>query len=171
MTNPDPVQGVISYIGIGSNLGKPADNCLKAIECIASVQGIKFLRRSSLYKTEPVGLKNQDWFVNLVAEIRTILSPPELLRNLMQIEEEMGRVRTAHWGPRMIDLDILLFDQEIVQDDDLVIPHPELHKRRFVLVPLNELASFVIHPAFGISMNGLLKRLQDDSKVERIEES
>lgn len=79
--------------------------------------------------------------------------------------EEFGE---THWGPRIIDLDILLFGQEVVQEDDLIIPHPELHKRRFVLVPLNELASYAIHPTFGVSVRGLLQRLQDDSRVERI---
>jgi 7,8-dihydro-6-hydroxymethylpterin-pyrophosphokinase len=86
----------------------------------------------------------------------------------MQIEREMGRVREQHWGPRVIDLDILLFGQEVVQEEDLIIPHPELHKRRFVLVPLNELASYAIHPAFGVSIKGLMQRLQDDCSVERI---
>jgi len=162
------VQGVISYIGIGSNLGQPTEHCLEAIEYISSVSGIKLLRCSSLYKTEPVGLKSQDWFVNVVAEVRTLLSPRELLQALMRIEEKMGRVRKTHWGPRIIDLDILLFGQEIVQEDDLIISHPELHKRRFVLVPLNELASYAVHPAFGVSIKGLMQRLQDDSFVERI---
>ena len=166
---PEQVHGVIGYIGIGSNLGQPAEHCLEALKNIASVSGIKLLRRSSLYRTEPVGLKNQDWFVNVVAEVRTSLSPRELLQTLTDIEQKMGRVRKTHWGPRIIDLDILLFGQEVVHEVDLIIPHPELHKRRFVLVPLNELASYAIHPAFGVSINGLMQRLQDESIVERIE--
>jgi len=100
--------------------------------------------------------------------VRTILSPRALLQALLQIEQEMGRVRTIRWGPRIIDLDILLFGQEVLQEEDLVIPHPELHRRRFVLVPLLELASYAIHPAFGVSIRGLMQRLQDDSRVERI---
>lgn len=165
----EEVLGVIAYIGIGSNLGQPLEQCLEAIKCLSSVNGITLLRCSSLYRTEPIGLKNQPWFVNAVAEIRTSLSPRALLRILMQIEEAMGRVREAHWGPRIIDLDILLFGQEIVQEQDLKIPHPELHKRRFVLIPLSELASYAIHPAFGVSIRGLMERLEDDSRVERIE--
>lgn len=163
------IHGVIAYIGIGSNLGQPEEQCLEAMRRMASVKEIAFLRRSSLYRTEPMGVKNQPRFVNAVAEVRTSLSPRALLRILMQIEEAMGRVRDVHWGPRTIDLDILLFGQEIIQEDDLVIPHPELHKRRFVLVPLNELASYAIHPAFGVSIRGLMQRLRDDSRVERIE--
>jgi 2-amino-4-hydroxy-6-hydroxymethyldihydropteridine diphosphokinase len=164
----DHVSGIISYIGIGSNLGNPVEMCLDAVRRIASVDGIALLRCSSLYRTEPFGLKNQDWFVNAVAEVRTSLSARKLLQTLMQIEREMGRVREIHWGPRVIDLDILLFGQEVIKEDDLVIPHPELHKRRFVLVPLNEIASYAIHPAFGVSVKGLMQRLQDDSRVERI---
>jgi len=167
-SNSEQVRGVVCYLGIGSNLGQPAEQCLEAVKRIAAVDGITHLRCSSLYKTEPVGEKKQDDFVNAVAEVRTILSPRALLQALLQIEKEMGRVRTIHWGPRIIDLDILLFGQEVVQEEDLVIPHPELHRRRFVLVPLLELASYAIHPAFGVSIRGLMQRLQDDSRVERI---
>ncbi|SEM15028.1 2-amino-4-hydroxy-6-hydroxymethyldihydropteridinediphosphokinase [Syntrophus gentianae] len=126
------------------------------------------LRCSSFYRTEPVGFVDQEDFVNAVAEVRTVLTARALLQALQQIETEMGRVRTTRWGPRIIDLDILLFGQEVVQEGDLVIPHPELHRRRFVLVPLNELASYVIHPSFGVSIQGLMQRLQDESRVERI---
>jgi 2-amino-4-hydroxy-6-hydroxymethyldihydropteridine diphosphokinase len=164
----EQISGVVCYLGIGSNLGQPAEQCREAVERIASASGITLLRCSSLYRTEPVGEKNQDDFVNAVAEVRTVLSPRLLLQALLQIEKEMGRVRATHWGPRIIDLDILLFGQEVVQEDDLIIPHPELHRRRFVLVPLCELASYVIHPAFGVSIRGLMQRLQDDSRVERI---
>jgi 2-amino-4-hydroxy-6-hydroxymethyldihydropteridine diphosphokinase len=164
----EQVRGVVCYIGIGSNLGQPAARCLEAVERLASAGGITLLRCSSLYRTEPVGEKNQEDFVNAVAEVRTMLSPRALLQTLLQIEREMGRVRTIRWGPRVIDLDILLFGQEVLQEEDLVIPHPELHRRRFVLVPLSELASYAIHPAFGVSIRGLMQRLQDDSRVERI---
>jgi len=162
---PEDIRGVVCFIGMGSNLADPSSQCMEAVRRVSSAKGIKVLRRSSLYRTEPVGFAEQEWFVNAVIEIRTVVSPNELLRVLQAIEDGMGRVRGPKWGPRVIDLDILLYGQEIIQDDSLVVPHPELHKRRFILEPLCELASYVIHPAFGISMSGLMDRLNDKSKV------
>jgi 2-amino-4-hydroxy-6-hydroxymethyldihydropteridine diphosphokinase len=130
--------------------------------------GLKVLRMSSLYRSEPVGFREQDWFVNAVAEIRTVLTAPDLLKALQRIEQAMGRENGQRWGPRVMDLDILLYSQDVVQEQDLIIPHPQIHRRRFVLVPFQEIAPYVIHPAFGISIQGLLDRLQDDSKVELI---
>lgn len=155
MILPVDISGVICFIGIGSNLNNPAEQCMEAIHRLSSVSGIKVLRRSSLYRTEPVGFAEQNWFVNTVTEIRTELAPHELLRELQLLEDRMGRVSGQKWGPRIIDLDILLYGQEIMCDEDLTIPHSELHKRRFVLEPLCEIASYVIHPAFGVSMRGL----------------
>jgi 2-amino-4-hydroxy-6-hydroxymethyldihydropteridine diphosphokinase len=160
---------VIAYLGIGSNLGDPIENCRMALREIASLKNAQALRRSSLYRTEPVGNKRQDWFVNGVLEVRTTFTAQQLLKALQWVEQTLGRVRTEKWGPRMIDIDILLFGQEIVDAGDLAIPHPEMHKRRFVLVPINEIAPYVIHPRYGVSMKGLLDRLEDDPVVERIE--
>ncbi|MGZ6225668.1 MAG: 2-amino-4-hydroxy-6-hydroxymethyldihydropteridine diphosphokinase [Syntrophales bacterium] len=162
---PDDFRGVIAFIGIGSNIGDPAARCTEALCRLSQASGTKVLRQSSLYRTEPVGFEKQDWFINAVAEIRTLLTPHELLRAAQAIEDEMGRVRGPRWGPRVIDLDILLYGQEVVKDDDLVIPHPELHKRRFMLEPLCEIASYAIHPVFGVSARGLMERLDDDSRV------
>lgn len=161
------VRGVIAFIGIGSNLEHPADRCRESVKRLASFPGIKVLRSSALYRTEPVGVSDQEWFINAVAEIRTILPPQELLKALKGIEHAMGRAEGPRWGPRIIDLDILLYGQEVVEEVGLIIPHPELHKRRFVLVPLSELASYAVHPAFGISISGLLNRLEDAARVER----
>jgi 2-amino-4-hydroxy-6-hydroxymethyldihydropteridine diphosphokinase len=130
--------------------------------------GLKVLRMSSLYRSEPVGFREQDWFVNAVAEIRTVLTAPDLLKALQRIEQVMGRENGQRGGPRVMDLDLLLYSQDVVQEQDLIIPHPQIHRRRFVLVPFQEIAPYVIHPAFGISIQGLLDRLQDDSKVELI---
>ncbi|MBN1380039.1 MAG: 2-amino-4-hydroxy-6-hydroxymethyldihydropteridine diphosphokinase [Deltaproteobacteria bacterium] len=168
MGNTDDLRGFISYIGVGSNMSEPAKRCLESAERIDEIGGVKVLRESSLYRTEPVGITDQDWFVNAVIEIRTILTPKQLLIALKQVEDDMGRKESTRWGPRIIDLDILLYSQEIVQEESLRIPHPELHKRRFVLAPLCEIASYVIHPAFGISMRGLLDRLEDNHIVEMI---
>lgn len=158
--------GIICFIGIGANLGRPVDQCQEAMEQTHATEGIRVLRRSSLYRTEPVGSREQNWFVNAVVEIRTVLRAGELLQALLAIEKAMGRQRDAPWGPRIIDLDLLLYGQEVIAAPDMVIPHPAFHKRRFVLVPLHEIAPYVIHPAFGVSIQGLLDRLEDDHKVE-----
>ena len=162
---PDDLRGVVAFIGVGSNMDDPAVRCGEAVCFLSQASGIRVLRQSSFYRTEPVGFEKQDWFINAVAEIRTVLHPRELLKATQEIEDKMGRPKGARWGPRVIDLDILLYGQEVVEDDDLVIPHPELHKRRFILEPLCEIASYVIHPVFGLSMHGLMDRLDDDSRV------
>lgn len=158
--------GIVSFIGIGSNIGDPLACCLGALEGIAAIEGCKILRRSSFYRTEPVGFLEQEWFVNAVIEMRTVLSARVLVKELQAIEERMGRQKRIKWGPRIIDLDILLYAQEVIADGGLVIPHPELHKRRFVLAPLYEIAPYIIHPVFGVSIAGLMGRLEDTSKVE-----
>lgn len=160
---------VIAYLGIGSNLGDPIENCRTALREIASLKNVQVLRRSSLYRTEPVGDRLQDWFVNGAVEVRTTFTAPQLLKALQWVEQAMGRERRERWGPRTIDIDILLYGQDIIEADGLVVPHPELHKRRFVLVPINEIAPYVIHALYGISMKGLLDRLEDDRAVERID--
>jgi len=165
------IGGIISFIGVGSNLGDPLARAVEAIECLRQVSGCQVLRRSSFYQTEPVGFLDQQWFINAVVEIRTELTAAKLLGELQAIESRMGRQKLLKWGPRVIDLDILLYGQEIIREDDLIVPHPELHKRRFVLEPLHEIASYVIHPAFGVSIAGLRKRLPDNSKVEIIKET
>jgi 2-amino-4-hydroxy-6-hydroxymethyldihydropteridine diphosphokinase len=161
------VRGIIAFIGIGSNLRDPAVQCRDAFRRIGAIPEIRLLRRSSLYRTEPVGLQDQDWFTNAVAEIRTGLPPRKLFEALKEIESKMGRTDGPRWGPRVIDLDLLLYGQEVVAEEGLIIPHPEMHRRRFVLEPLCEVASYAIHPAFGVSVRGLLDRLTDPSLVER----
>jgi 2-amino-4-hydroxy-6-hydroxymethyldihydropteridine diphosphokinase len=160
---------VIAYLGIGSNLADPVHQCRDALREISSLKNVQVLRRSSLYRTEPVGNVSQDWFVNGVLEVRTTFTAQQLIKALQWVEQTLGRVRTEKWGPRTIDIDILLYGQEIIGTGDLVIPHPEMHKRRFVLVPMNEIAPYVIHPLYGVSMKGLLDRLGNDLAVERIE--
>ncbi|PKN89217.1 MAG: 2-amino-4-hydroxy-6-hydroxymethyldihydropteridine diphosphokinase [Deltaproteobacteria bacterium HGW-Deltaproteobacteria-1] len=168
---------MISYIGIGSNVGDSLANCKEAVARLSGIPETVLERVSSFYKTEPVTdlpvaeavqevLRNQDWFTNAAVEIRTLLSPRDLLRRLQDMENTMGRVRTFAGAPRVIDLDLLLYGQEVINEKDLVVPHPSMHKRRFVLEPLCEIASYVIHPLFGISMRGLKDRLEDQKKVE-----
>jgi 2-amino-4-hydroxy-6-hydroxymethyldihydropteridine diphosphokinase len=159
--------GTVAHLGLGSNQNSPHGRCIEAVRRLVSLSTIRLVQCSSFYRTEPVGEKQQDWFINAAVEIRTILSPYHLLDVLQEVEKEMGRIRTVKNGPRIIDLDILLFNQDIISgEDQLVIPHPELHKRRFVLIPLNDIASYVIHPAFGVSIKGLLDRCIDKSVVE-----
>lgn len=162
----DAVAGVVAFIGIGANMGRPAAACREALVKLAEIPGVRQLRASPLYRTEPVGPEEQAWFINAVAEIRSDLSPRELFTALKEIERRMGRTAGTKWGPRVIDLDLLLYGQVVVREEGLVIPHPELHRRRFVLVPLCGLASYAIHPAFGVTIRGLLDRLEDTARVE-----
>ena len=114
-------------------------------------------------------MTDQDWFVNAAVEIRTLLPPRQLLDVLLGIEDAMGRRRKARWGPRVIDLDLLFYGQAILSEPGLIVPHPEAHKRRFVLVPLAEIAPCAVHPLYGISVRGLLDRLEEtEGIVERL---
>jgi 2-amino-4-hydroxy-6-hydroxymethyldihydropteridine diphosphokinase len=161
--------GIICYIGIGSNLGNPVQNCRDSIEKISFVSGIQLMITSSFYLTEPVVIStdnHQNWFINAVCEIKTDLSARDLLIELQHIETAMGRKREIKGEPRIIDLDILFYGQDIINEANLNVPHPEVYKRRFVLEPLCEIASFYIHPAFGVSIRGLKDRLKDQSAVE-----
>ncbi|MBN1614332.1 MAG: 2-amino-4-hydroxy-6-hydroxymethyldihydropteridine diphosphokinase [Deltaproteobacteria bacterium] len=165
----DVQNGIIVFVGLGSNLDNPLSRCREAIGYVAEIEGIDVLRRSSFFRTEPVGVRDQEWFINAVIEIRTILTPRELLAVLKEIEDRMGRKSPIRWGPRIIDLDILFYGQQVIQEKDIVIPHPELHRRRFVLEPLFELAPYFIHPSFGVSVRGLMERSEDPSRVELYE--
>ena len=165
------MNGIICYIGIGSNLGNALKNCQHAVESLSLAKGIEITNVSSFYKTEPVGIENQNLFINAVVEIKTALSARNLFQNLQNIEKDMGgRKREVKGGPRIIDLDLLFYGREIIQDSDLIVPHPEIQRRRFVLEPLCEIASYFIHPDFGVSIRGLKDRLNDNKMVEMIKE-
>ena len=164
------MNGIVCYIGIGSNLGNTLQNCKYAIENLSRINGINPTRTSSFYKTEPVGIEKQNYFINAVVEITASLSARDLLQALRKIEGDMGRKREIKGGPRIIDLDLLFYGQDVIREIDLVVPHPEIHKRRFVLEPLYEIASYFIHPVFGISIRGLRDRLNDTKIVEMIKE-
>ncbi len=166
----EPLNGTIAYIGIGSNLGEPIQNCRKAIESLSRSKGIALITVSSFYRTEPVGIEDQALFVNAVVEIKTELSVHRLMQTLMAIENEMGRIRDVKGGSRIIDLDLLFYGQQVISETDLIVPHPEAHRRRFVLEPLCEIASYFIHPSFGVSIRGLKDRLCDQKVVEKIRE-
>jgi len=139
------------------------------VEKISRTDFVSLIASSSFYKTDPVGDERQNYFINAVVEIMTTLSAEELLKALQKIEAGMGRKRTIKGGPRVIDLDILFYGQDIIKRNDLSVPHPEMHKRRFVLEPLNEIASYFIHPVYGVSVRGLKERLDDNKSVWLIE--
>jgi len=161
----------IAYIGIGSNLGDKVYQCQKAISEILKADHHKLLAKSSFFKTKPIGYTSQDWFVNGVIKIETDLEPLELLRLLKDTESGLGRKETFRWGPRAIDLDILLFDEQEIQMEGLQIPHPLLQERQFVLIPLAEIDRSLIHPVLKKSIGELLENLTEDQGVEKIRNS
>jgi 2-amino-4-hydroxy-6-hydroxymethyldihydropteridine diphosphokinase len=129
------------YIGLGSNLGNKSGNIQNALDCIADIEGVNIKKLSSQYLTAPWGRTDQDDFINQVIEIETELSPLNLLYRLQDIEIKLGRQRDEKWGPRTIDLDVLLYGEETIHLEELDVPHPYLLERLFVLIPLEEINS------------------------------
>lgn len=153
------------YIAIGSNLGNKKENYLEALARIAKLPNTKIVKESSLYESEPLG-DSKEWYVNGVIEIATELKPEMLLKKCKNIERAMGRKKVRKkWGARIIDLDILLYNALKLEKKNLKIPHPELHNRKFVLVPLSEVAPQVIHPVLGATISELLVSVKDDKRV------
>jgi 2-amino-4-hydroxy-6-hydroxymethyldihydropteridine diphosphokinase len=148
-----------AYIGIGSNVGDRRASCIEAVGLLRQA-GQTILKQSSLYETEPWGMKDQPRFINMAIEIQTDLPPTELLSLLKKIEIEMGRVHTGRWGPRVIDLDILLYEDLVITGSELQIPHPVMHERAFVLKPLAEIAPEEIHPVLLKRIDELLRILE-----------
>jgi 2-amino-4-hydroxy-6-hydroxymethyldihydropteridine diphosphokinase len=153
-----------AFVALGSNLGDKRSFCLHAIEILDELDGVTVERRSSLYRSEPVGPQDQDWFVNAVIQIQTSLSPHELLAALHLVEFQLQRKRERRWGPRTIDLDLLFYDQMIQKDDLIQIPHPEMENRHFVLLPFAEIAPRWQHPVLKQSILTLLRNLSPKSK-------
>lgn len=148
---------VIVYLGLGSNLGNKEHNLKRAIEFMEK-HGIYVRKRSSLYETQPWGERNQPMFLNMVLEAETDLTPHALLGVLKDIESQVGRGQSYRWGPRTIDLDILLYNHMILNEEILKIPHPFMHQREFVLRPLAEIAPDVIHPGLQLTVRELFVR-------------
>lgn len=160
----------VAYLGLGSNMGDKEQNIRDALNKLSANPRIKLLKLASLYETSPWGNTDQDWFLNTVVEIDTDLSPQELLKVMSQVEEELGRVREQRWGPRTLDLDILLYGEDKVNEPDLQIPHPRLTQRAFVLVPLAELNPNMTLPD-GQSLKALVKKVfrpQELSKAKSL---
>ena len=135
-----------AYITMGSNMGNKEENFKNAMKKIEEVSGIKIIKTSSLIVTEPWGNENQEEFLNAAIKVETYLTPRELMSELLRIEHELGRVREIKWGPRIIDLDIVLYDDIVSNDEFVILPHPLMHLRDFVLKPLNEIAPYALHP-------------------------
>jgi len=159
---------ITAYIGLGSNVGDKLGNCRKAIALLAERTGL-VKRCSSFYRTEAVGYTDQDEFINAVVAIETEMTAQELLIACHAIESDLGRSRTVRWGPRTIDLDILLFGDQVIRTPELSVPHPPLESRAFVLVPLCEIASEMVHPVLKKTYGHLLRMLRDDHTVIKLE--
>ena len=159
-----------AYIGFGSNIGDRLKHIQNAIHILSKMEEITLQKISSIYKTDPVGYEAQAQFLNGAAAIQTSLSPLSLLHTLKNIETTVGRQHRIRWGPREIDLDILIYGDLCLQTEKLVVPHPEMHLRRFVLAPLAEIAPDVVHPVFQKTIQTLLERLEDDKSVLKKEE-
>ncbi|HEY7728495.1 MAG TPA: 2-amino-4-hydroxy-6-hydroxymethyldihydropteridine diphosphokinase [Candidatus Eisenbacteria bacterium] len=154
-------------IGVGSNLGDREFLIRRAIEELRDLPHTVVARVSSLYDTDPVGDGEQPAYLNAVVWIETGLQPRELLWQLLLIEKRMGRVRTHRWAPRPIDLDLLFYGREVIAEPDLTVPHPEAHRRAFVLIPLAEIDPEFIHPGMGEPVRKLLRRLDPNPPVRK----
>lgn len=156
----------LAYLSLGSNVGDRAANLRTAITRLESLGAVRAV--SSFYETEPVEFTAQPWFVNCAVALETGKSPSQLLHSLLDLEQEMGRRRTQSKGPRTIDLDILLFGNQVTDEPGLTIPHPALAQRRFVLEPLAEIAPEVVHPILGKTIRELLHGLPAGQIVRKL---
>lgn len=155
---------VRAAVGLGANLGDKAGNIRTAVEALDRMPGTRVIRVSRFFRTAPVGVTDQDWFVNAAALIETRLPARRLLAELLAVERAMGRARTIKWGPRPIDLDILFYGREIIEEEGLAAPHPLMDRRRFVLVPLMDVAPDWTHPVTGLSPARMLAALGDEDQ-------
>lgn len=163
MTHPNPH---LAYLGLGSNVGDKRQNLRRARERLQT-ESVRIVRTSSLYKTSPVEYLEQDWFLNQVLAVETLFDAFQLLAHCLRVENEGGRARTIPKGPRTIDIDLLFYNQAIIRQADLVVPHPRAAERKFVLQPMAEIAPDYVHPVLQKSIQQLLaERDSDVAKVE-----
>lgn len=155
------------YVGLGANIGDRLSFLSKAVKELGALPGSTVQRVSSVYETEPVGFKDQADFLNVVVELQTSLEPGKLFERTKDIERSLGRHDTVRWRPREIDIDILLYDQLIVRSERLSIPHREMLNRKFVLIPLAEIAGSATHPIEKMEVQALLHRCKDSSRVTK----
>ena len=157
-----------AFIGIGSNRGNRKENCETSVRIIASHKDTAIIKKSSLYETEAWGEESQDNFLNCVAKIKTGKNVFDFFSLLQLTENKIGKQKEDFWGPRNIDIDLLFFGQEIINEPELKVPHTFLHLRRFVIEPLSEIAPDFIHPTINQSIKVRLKNLTDTKKVSKI---
>ena len=155
-----------AYLSLGTNMGDKKKNLLEAAEKIGNLENTKITAQSTIIETEPFGYTEQDMFLNSCLEIKTLFTPRELLKELLGIELQMGRVREIKWGPRIIDIDILFFDDEIIGEADLAVPHPWICERMFVLEPLSEIAPNFVHPLEKKTVGTLKRILEKELKKQ-----
>lgn len=154
-----------AFISIGSNLGDKLLNYRNAMDAIESCQAGRILARSPIYATEPVDYTDQAWFINAAVKIATDLSPHDLLKRLAAIQQAAGRTgETVRYGPRILDLDIIFYEDRVIEDKELQIPHPRMHKRRFVLQPLCDIDPEIVHPVLHQSIQRLLDQLCEEGQ-------
>jgi 2-amino-4-hydroxy-6-hydroxymethyldihydropteridine diphosphokinase len=149
-----------AFLSVGSNLGDPLRNCRQGIAALCADSRVELLAQSQFYRTQPVDFLEQDWFVNAALQLRTVLAPLDLLALIQSIQRLMGRKSDAvRFGPRILDLDIIFYDDLVLDTPHLVVPHPRMHKRRFVLQPICDIDPGVVHPLLGRTMQELLQQL------------
>lgn len=156
------------YIQLGSNLGARRKIICDAIQAIEENVGA-VNSRSQIYESTPWRVEGQENYLNQIIKVRSALSAEEILTYILQIEKDLGRVRVEKWGQRLIDIDIIFFNNEIIETVDLCIPHKHMHERNFVLIPLNEIASSIIHPRYKKTVSELLNESRDIEKVVKYE--
>lgn len=152
-------------IGLGSNIGERDQNLRHALGMLEADSSIRIEKVSSIYETAPFGVMDQDDFLNMVVAVKTKLSPEKLLQKCLAVESAMGRVRSRHWGPRIIDLDLLIYDALQMQTDHLTLPHPGIGKRAFVMIPMRDVAVDVLLPG-GLTIDSLLAGLTESGRQE-----
>ena len=157
-----------AYIGFGSNINNRLNYITQALRLLLETDSVSLIQISSLYETEPVGYEEQDWFLNGVVAVETGLPIHQFLAALKEIEGVVGRQHRERWGPREVDLDLLLYDQCCTNTPDLIVPHPEMHQRNFVLIPFAEIAPEVLHPIFQQNIRTLLSNLNDEKAVKLV---
>jgi 2-amino-4-hydroxy-6-hydroxymethyldihydropteridine diphosphokinase len=155
-----------AYLGLGANLGDRGAALNGAAAAIAKIPGVRLLDVSPVYETEPIGAVEQPPFLNAVVAVETTLAPADLLPRLREIETALGRRERERWGPREIDIDILLYDGLVYSDEAVTVPHPEMERRRFVLVPLREIAPDLVHPVNGMRVEEMAAAVRDAGRVK-----
>ena len=157
----------LAYISVGSNMGNRLQNCREGITALTRSSESRIMAQSRIYTTEPVDYEDQDWFINMVVKLETTNDPFELLENIKSVQRAAGRKRDViRFGPRVLDLDIIFFDDLVLDSNRLVVPHPRMHQRRFVLKPICDIDPTIVHPVLKKDMQSLLDGLgKDEQKV------